>query len=98
LFPFIEEDNRYKHAPDLFKDIPPEKLYGEQFSQPRIGLYLCPSDSSPAGADGVAARETVGGNVRVSYASNYAANYLVFGDVINGRLEGAARIPPSRTA
>jgi prepilin-type processing-associated H-X9-DG protein len=79
MLPYIEEDNRYKQIP-----LPQT---GYQVSRQRIGMYLCPSDSSVI--DGVA---DAGSN---SYASNYAVNYLVFGDVQNGRLEGAAKIPIS---
>jgi prepilin-type N-terminal cleavage/methylation domain-containing protein len=60
-------------------------LTGFNVSRQKLVTYLCPSDGS---AGGEAIPGTAG-----SFPGNYAANYLVFGDPVNGRFEGATRFP-----
>jgi prepilin-type N-terminal cleavage/methylation domain-containing protein len=60
---------------------------GFAVSQQRIKTYNCPSDASTGGG-----AQIVTAN---SYTSNYAGNYLLLGDPVNGRFEGAARLPQS---
>jgi prepilin-type N-terminal cleavage/methylation domain-containing protein len=77
LLPYIEEDNRWKKIPL------PETGFG--VSRQKINMFVCPSDASANG-------EIIPGTFD-SFPGNYAHNYLVFGDVPHGRLEGAARLP-----
>ncbi|MDY3554502.1 DUF1559 domain-containing protein [Gemmata sp. JC717] len=60
-------------------------LTGYSVSQQKIVTYLCPSDASAGG-------QAIPGTGN-SFPGNYAANYLVFGDPVNGRFEGATRFP-----
>ncbi len=58
-----------------------------------ITAFLCPSD--PAGGDGMSPTQNDGAGDWAS--SNYAANYLVFGDPARGRLDGRPSIPNTFT-
>jgi prepilin-type N-terminal cleavage/methylation domain-containing protein len=82
ILPFIEQEAFYRQS------LPQT---GFAIASRPIKTYLCPSDSSPSGGSG---RVNTGAS-GTKYASNYGANYLVFGDPPNGCLEGAAGIPKS---
>src|SRR5262249_12697234 len=59
--------------------------------------YRCPSEPQPVGPNGDGLGSTTNGRQDLWAISNYAANYLVFGDPngadVTKRREGAARIP-----
>jgi len=101
LLPYIEQDN-------VFKAIAPASGPVSSTGVPAtqtIKTYVCPSDpSSPGGRtqaanavpSGGTAANAVAGTWGTGYAvANYAANYFVFGDPVNGTTEGMARIPAS---
>ena len=60
--------------------------FGTTVGQQRIAAYDCPSDPTPSSGTLIQ---------NIYYPGNYATNYLVFGDPVNGRFEGAPKIPNS---
>jgi prepilin-type N-terminal cleavage/methylation domain-containing protein/prepilin-type processing-associated H-X9-DG protein len=90
LLPFVEEDNLFKGA---FTTAPPNTNNSGGLQYHVVKKYMCPSDPTPSAANGLGA--TTYGGANGWGASNYAANYLVFGDPPRGNTEGSARIPAS---
>jgi prepilin-type processing-associated H-X9-DG protein len=83
ILPFIEQDNLYKNAADK------AGIYsvwnGSTYSQ-AIRTYLCPADKTGT-PDHLHAGWLA--------TSNYAVNFLVFGDPNSYSLQGSARMPAS---
>lgn len=88
LLPFIEEDVLFQAAKRDMNTV----VGGTVVHNWVIKKYLCPSDPTPS-LSGLGA--TTNGGANVWATSNYAGNYLVFGDPLNKNTEGQSRIPVS---
>ena len=88
LLPYVEQQNLYNAQ--TTGPSPPGAYCGGQYAQPVL-TYLCPSD--PGAANGRS--QTTNGGANGFAASNYAANYLVFGNPSTASMAGAATIPAS---
>ena len=92
ILPFVEQKNIYNA---LTKgNVPPGAYCGGQYYRP-IPVYLCPSD--PSANNGMS--QTTNGGANGFAVSNYAANYLVFGNPNAAsdylRVQGSSRLPSS---
>lgn len=87
LLPFIEQDSLYKAANGNVNTL----VAGKAVYATPVNVYLCPSEPGPSAATKMGTPGPEGPDLWA--VSNYAANYLVFGNVPAGTLEGAARIP-----
>jgi prepilin-type N-terminal cleavage/methylation domain-containing protein len=87
LLPHIEQEPLFNAAGrDVNTIVSGRPVYGTP-----VKTFLCPSD--PAGGDGMSPTQNDGAGPWAS--SNYAANYLVFGDPPSARTEGAPRLAAS---
>jgi prepilin-type N-terminal cleavage/methylation domain-containing protein len=87
MLPFVEQDPLFRAANrDVNTVVNGTPVYGTP-----IPIYLCPSD--PAGGNGMSPTTNDGAGDWA--ATNYVANYLVFGDPATGSMEGSPRIPNS---
>jgi prepilin-type processing-associated H-X9-DG protein len=92
ILPFVEQSAVFNA---LTKgNVPPGAYCGGQYMRP-IATYLCPSDSSTS--QGLS--QTTNGGANGFAASNYSANYLVFGNPAAGSdyacVQGSSSIPKS---
>ncbi|MCI0637654.1 MAG: DUF1559 domain-containing protein [Gemmataceae bacterium] len=84
ILPYVEQDN-------IYKALDPNQTYnGLQYWQV-IDTFVCPSD--PSSRDGKS--QTPYGGAHNWGVSNYAVNYLVFGNPPQGHTEGGGRISTS---
>ncbi len=88
LLPFVEEDLLFQAANRNMNT----SVNGRTVYQTVIKKYLCPSDPTPS-TSGMGA--TTNGGANNWATSNYAGNYLVFGDPPNKSTEGQSKIPVS---
>jgi prepilin-type N-terminal cleavage/methylation domain-containing protein len=93
LLPYIEQDNLYKAQ--TRGNVPPGAYCGGQYDK-RVPTYLCPSDPS---TDKNGLSLTTNGGANGFAVSNYAANYLVFGNPTGTGdstcVQGTSRFPAS---
>jgi prepilin-type N-terminal cleavage/methylation domain-containing protein len=91
LLPFVEQSPVYNAQTK--GDVPPGAYCGGQYMQP-ISTYICPADS--ANNNGLSL--TTNGGANGFAVSNYAANYLVFGNPSDTRgdyytVQGSSALP-----
>lgn len=87
LLPNLEQGPLFDGANrDVNTTIGGKPVYGTPLT-----AYLCPSD--PTRSDGLSPTTNDGASDWA--AGNYAANYLVFGDPTNGRIDGRPTLPAS---
>ncbi len=95
LLPFVEENSLFAIADgNVNSTVINAQGAGAVYSVP-VAVYRCPNEPNPIGPKGVGLSATTNQSADDWATSNYAANYLVFGDPDNGSTEGAARIPSS---
>jgi hypothetical protein len=88
LLPFVEQGPLFSGSNgSMSNSVNGKAAYGYV-----IAAYRCPSDPSPAAGTGLG---NPAGPDASHAVSNYAANYLVFGNPTAGTQEGAATIPGS---
>jgi len=86
ILPFIEQSALYNASNgSILNSVNGKVAYGYV-----IPAFICPSDRSPAAGNGMGHPAGPDGTWAVS---NYAANYLVFGNPSAGSQEGRAAIP-----
>lgn len=87
LLPFLEQGPLFDAANrDVNTPVGGKPIYGTP-----VAAFLCPSD--PAGGDGMSPTANDGAGPWA--ASNYAANYLAFGNPSSGRVDGRATLTAS---
>jgi len=90
LLPYIEQNALYNAVITAGGDVTTATVNGAAAYKAVVKAYRCPSDASPAGGTGLG---NPAGPDATWAVSNYAVNYLVFGNPAAGNQEGAARIP-----
>jgi prepilin-type N-terminal cleavage/methylation domain-containing protein len=96
LLPFIDRTNFYKSSindqgiPDVRTPIGGKALYGIP-----IDTYRCPDEPSPTASTGMTATMNQGAKICCA-ASNYAGNYLVFGNPTASTTEGSRSLASIR--
>ncbi len=90
LLPYIEQDFLFNAANNNANTV----VNGKTIYEWVIPLYLCPSDPS-ASTYGVGLGGTTWGGAQNWATSNYAGNYLVFGNPLVPSNEGACVLPTS---
>src|SRR5207237_332816 len=95
LLPFVEENALFTAANYNTNNT----ANGVPIHYNVVNSYMCPVDPSPYGVGtppkGEGYGATTYGSADRWATSNYAANYLVFGDPAKGSLEGRSRLPIS---
>ena len=92
ILPFIEQDPLYNAVVGQGGNLATATVNGAPATSVVIKTFRCPSDPSPAGANGLGNPNGPDAGWAVS---NYGVNYLVFGNPAANNQEGAARIPAS---
>jgi prepilin-type N-terminal cleavage/methylation domain-containing protein len=90
ILPYIEQTALYQSVVSQGGDCTTATVNGVLAYGTKIKTFRCPSDSSPAGVTGFG---NPAGPDATWAVTNYAANYLVFGNPAAGNQEGAAFIP-----
>ncbi len=90
LFPFIEQGSFHSSVISQGGDVSAATVNGKTAYGTQFSTLRCPSDPSGGGASGFGNPAGPDGPFAIS---NYAFNYLVFGDPTTNSQEGAARIP-----
>jgi prepilin-type N-terminal cleavage/methylation domain-containing protein/prepilin-type processing-associated H-X9-DG protein len=86
ILPYIEQSSLYNASNgSILNSVNGKVAYGYV-----IPTYLCPGDRSPSGGSGLG---NPAGPDATWAVSNYAVNYLVFGNPSGGSQEGASRLP-----
>lgn len=88
LFPYIEQSAVYNKVISQGGNVSTPTAYQGTV----VNMLRCSSDATGGGPTGLG---NPAGPDATFAISNYAWNYLVFGDPVNNRQEGAARIPSS---
>jgi len=97
LLPYIEQDTLFNTANGTVNRAVPGTPGAGTVYAVSIKVYRCPSEPKPTGPFGDGMGSTTNGRADLWAISNYAANYLVFGNPLAAtvveRREGRARIP-----
>jgi prepilin-type N-terminal cleavage/methylation domain-containing protein len=90
ILPYVEQDGLYNAVMSGTKNVTNTTVNGITAYGIVVNAFRCPSDFSPAGSTG---KGNPGGPDATWAVSNYAVNYLVFGNPPAGHQEGMARLP-----
>jgi len=89
ILPFVEQDNLYNGAIAAGGTVD-KSVNGKTVCSYVIKLYRCPVDPTPGGGSGMGNPAGPDGTHAVT---NYASNYLVFGNPNGNNQEGTPKIP-----
>jgi prepilin-type processing-associated H-X9-DG protein len=92
LFPYLEQENLYKAVLARGGDVSAATVNGQPAYGIQVQALRCPADNTGGGQSGYGNPAGPDGAFAIS---NYAFNYLVFGDPVNDSQEGAARLAAS---
>ena len=95
LLPYLEEESLYKQSMTNYRygDVL-AVIDGQWLLAYQIAAYRCPDEPSPSAHTGMTT--TTNGEANLWAASNYAANYLVFGNPRQQSTEGATTLADIR--